>query len=62
MIRYYESRPDLFKKASKMKRINYQDPTLNFPINIPIKHYYIYRPLPAHKRERSRMHDFIDFK
>lgn len=45
-----------------MKNIDYKDPNLQFPINIPIKYYYVYRPLPLHRRERRPLHDFIDFK
>lgn len=54
----YERDPR-FKKIAKMKIPNLNDPNLTFPINIPIKYRYVYRP--AKHPPKLPQHDYIDF-
>jgi hypothetical protein len=48
-----------FKRIAKMKIPDLNDPNITFPINIPIKYRYVYRP--TKNPPKIKHHDYIDF-
>lgn len=58
--RYFEARPLYYKKVSKMRLPDFKDTELEFPINIPLRNVYIFRPVK--KRPLTLHHDFLNFK
>ena len=59
-IKYYESKPYLFKRISLIRPQDLTAKSISFPINIPIKFRYLFKPSKsiAHLKE----HDFLNFK
>ncbi len=58
-IKFYESKPHLFKKVAKLKIPDFSKPLL-YPINIPIRYRYVYRPTKT--LPKLSAHDFLNFK
>lgn len=58
-IKYYEAHPNLFQKYSRMKPPDLTKKDITFPINIPIKFRYRFKPT---KRLEIPAHDFLNFK
>jgi hypothetical protein len=59
IIRFKESHPEKFKKISIMRSPDLRDPGLEFPINIPLRFRYVYKPVKNAVKIKS--HDIISF-
>jgi hypothetical protein len=59
ICRFKESHPEKFKKISVMRSPDLRDPSLEFPINIPLRFRYIYQPVKNAVKIKS--HDIISF-
>ena len=58
-VKFYEANPQLFKKYSKMKPPDLTKKNLVFPLTIPIKYKYRFKPL---KRTEIPANDILNFK
>lgn len=59
-IKYYESKPYLFKRLQLMRPPDLRAPNLMFPLNIPMRIRHIYKP--SRNYEYLKEHDFLNFK
>ena len=58
-IKFFESKPHLFKKVAKLKIPDFSKPLL-YPVNIPIRYRYVYRP--TRTLPKLSVHDYLNFK
>ncbi|EGR34585.1 hypothetical protein IMG5_006460 [Ichthyophthirius multifiliis] len=59
-IKKYKSQPEKYRLTSRIRNIDLTKPNLVFPLNIPLKFRYIYRP-QKHPINVA-FHDYINFK